>query len=116
MPKKRIVVVEDESIIALDIQSRLKKLGYEVPAIASSGEQALRTIAEIRPDLVLMDIKLRGQMDGVSTTEKIRSRFDIPVIYLTAYADARTLERAKVTKPFSYLLKPLEEKELPYKH
>ncbi len=112
MVKARILVVEDESIVALDIQSRLKNLGYTVSAIASSGEEAIHKVAETQPDLVLMDIKLKGQMDGVKTAEQIRARFDVPVVYLTAYADEATLQRVKVTEPFGYLLKPFEEREL----
>lgn len=108
----RILVVEDESIVAFDIQNLLKKLGYEVPAIVSSGEQAVASAAELKPDLVLMDIRLKGKLDGVQAAEQIRSRFDIPLVYLTAYADEATLQRAKVTQPFGYLVKPFGEKEL----
>ena len=112
MDKARILVVEDEAIVANSIQKRLRSLGYAVPAIATSGEEALRVAEEIRPELVLMDIKLKGAMDGVETAQHIRTRWDIPVIYLTAYADDETLERAKVTQPFGYLLKPFEVSDL----
>jgi PAS domain S-box-containing protein len=112
MESSKIMVVEDESIVAMEIKSSLTDLGYTVTAIASSGEVALKKVAETQPDLVLMDINLKGDMDGVQTAEKVREHFGIPVIYLTAYADKNTLQRAKLTEPFGYILKPFEEKEL----
>jgi len=108
----RILVVEDEGIVAEEIRSRLKRLRYEVAAVASSGEEAIKKAEETRPDLVLMDIRLRGGMDGVEAAEEIRARFDIPVVYVTAYADEATLRRAKTTGPYGYILKPFEDKEL----
>jgi PAS domain S-box-containing protein len=108
----RILIVEDDGIIARDIQQTLVRLGYAYPIIVSSGEEAIQRVTEIPPDLVLMDIKLKGPMDGVEAAQQIRARFDIPVIYLTAYADDLTLRRAKVTAPFGYVLKPFEEEEL----
>ncbi len=110
MPK--IMIVEDERIVAMDIKSSLESLGYTVSAIASSGEAALKKVVETQPDLVLMDINLKGDMDGVQTAEQIRIHFSIPVIYLTAYADSKTLERAMITEPFGYILKPFEDTEL----
>ncbi|MBN2283015.1 MAG: response regulator [Deltaproteobacteria bacterium] len=107
-----VVVVEDETIIARDIQSKLKRLGYDAPVIASTGEEAIQITEELLPDLVLMDIILKGNVDGIEAADEIRNRFDIPVVYLTAYADEKTLERAKVTEPFGYMLKPFEEREL----
>lgn len=112
MTSKNIVIVEDEKIVALDIKSSLENLGYNVAAVATSGKTALKKVAETQPDLVLMDIQLRGEMDGVQTAERIRDNFNIPVIYLTANADSTTLHRAKVTEPYGYILKPFEEKEL----
>jgi len=112
MPGTEILVVEDEYIVAKDIQNTLTNLGYSVPAIASSGEEAIKTIDEHSPDLVLMDIVLKGKMDGVETADKIRLKFNIPVVYLTAYADDNTLQRAKVTEPYGYLIKPFQEREL----
>lgn len=112
MAKAQILIVEDEGVVAMEIEARLKSLGYAVSAVASSGEEAIEKTAETRPDLVLMDIKLRGDMDGVEAAEQIRARFDIPVIYLTAHADNDTLRRAKVTEPFGYIIKPFEEREL----
>ncbi|HUL62357.1 MAG TPA: DUF835 domain-containing protein [Methanocella sp.] len=108
----RILVVEDEHIVAMDLMGRLKNLGYEVPGSASSGEEAIEKAGRLRPDLVLMDIYLNGEMDGVQAAGQIRARYDIPIIYLTAYADSNTLQRAKVTEPFGYVLKPFEEREL----
>jgi PAS domain S-box-containing protein len=112
MASAQILVVEDESIVAKGIQHDLRSMGYAVPVIASSGEEALEKASETYPDLVLMDIVLKGQMDGIETIRKMRDRFDIPVVYLTAYEDDATLKRAQVTEPFGYLLKPYEEKEL----
>ena len=108
----RILIVEDDGIIARDIQQTLVRLGYAYPIVVSSGEEAVQRATEIPPDLVLMDIKLKGPMDGVEAAQQIRARFDIPVVYLTAYADDLTLRRAKVTAPFGYVLKPFEEDDL----
>jgi|SRR5437867_2338167 len=112
MTHAHIMVVEDENIVAKDINHRLKSLGYDVPAVASSGAEAIRKAAQTLPDLVLMDIRLKGDMDGVETADQMRRQFNIPVVYLTAYADNSTLQRAKVTEPFGYILKPFEEREL----
>ena len=108
----KIIIVEDENITAMDIQTLLLGLGYAVPAIVSSGEQAVAKVEEVRPDLVLMDIILKGTIDGVEAARLIRSRFDIPVIYLTAFSDSATVERAKLTEPFGYVLKPFDERDL----
>jgi diguanylate cyclase (GGDEF)-like protein/PAS domain S-box-containing protein len=112
MNKIRILVVEDERIVSLDIERRLKNLGYEIVGAAVSGEEAIQKASTHQPDLVLMDIMLEGKMDGITAAETIRRRLAIPVIYLTAHADAHTLERAKITEPFGYILKPFEEREL----
>ncbi len=108
----RILVVEDEKIVARDIKNRLRNLGYAVPAIVSSGEEAIQKAEEIRPDLVLMDIVLKGKIDGIKAAKEIYTRFDIPVIYLTAYSDKETLRRVKMTEPFGYIHKPFEIKEM----
>ncbi len=110
--KARILIVEDENIVAFNIQTRLQALGYSVTAIISSGESALQKVAETRPDLVLMDIKLKGMVDGIQAAAQIRRHFQIPVVYLTAYTDEETLNRAKVTEPYGYILKPFEAREL----
>ena len=112
MTGARILVVEDEAIVAEDIQDILKSLGCSVSAVVSSGEGAIAKARELRPDLVLMDIMLDGKIDGVEAAEQISARFDIPVVYLTAYADDSTLERAKLTGPYGYLLKPFEERDV----
>jgi CheY-like chemotaxis protein len=112
MGKAKILVVEDERITSWDLQDCLTGLGYDVSATAVSGEEAIRKVAETHPDLVLMDVKLKGEMDGVEAAEQIRARFGIPVVYLSAYSDWTTLERAKATHPFAYLLKPIEEDRL----
>jgi diguanylate cyclase (GGDEF)-like protein len=112
MSNKKILIVEDESIIAEDIADSLKALGYRVTAIVFSGEEAIQSVVEVRPDLVLMDVNLQGEIDGITAAEEIRTRFQIPVVYLTAYADENTLRRVNATKPFGYIVKPFEEKNL----
>ena len=112
MAKARILVVEDDNITVMELRDKLQSLGYTVAAVTSSGEKAIKEAEETRPDLVLMDIRLRGDIDGVEAAEEIRARFDIPVIYVTAYADEATLQRAKTTEPYGYILKPFEDKEL----
>lgn len=112
MEQPTIFIVEDEAIVANDIKETLKSLGYSVPGIAKSGELALEKVKELKPDLVLMDIHLAGQMDGVETAGKIHILYNIPVIYLTAYADKALLDRAKVTEPYGYVIKPYDEREL----
>jgi PAS domain S-box-containing protein len=112
MGKVRILLVEDERIVARDIVTSLEALGYEVCASVPSGEEALEKAEKMSPHLVLMDIRLKGEMNGVESADRIRKRFHIPVIYLTSYADQETLSRAKVTEPYGYILKPFEEREL----
>jgi hypothetical protein len=103
----KVLIVEDEAIVASDIERRLRKAGYAVPAIAASGEQALKRIEQTSPDLVLMDINLQGPSDGIEIASQVRDRYQLPVIFLTAYADKATLDRAKATEPFGYLAKPI---------
>ncbi len=112
MKKKHILVVEDEHIVAEHIKMSLLRLGYSVPGIVHSGEDAIQKAEEKRIDLVLMDIVLKGEMDGIEAASTISSRFNIPVVYLTAYTDEKTLERAKITEPFGYIIKPFEDKDL----
>ncbi len=112
MSPPKILIVEDETIIALDIKRTLSNLGYAVPAVISSAEKALDKIAEIQPDLVLMDIMLKGSMDGVEAADRLRKQHQIPVVYLTAHTDSKTLERAKETQPFGYIVKPFEERDV----
>jgi CheY-like chemotaxis protein len=112
MVEIRVMIVEDESIVAEDIRRTLIKLGYAVPAVVSSGEATIKKAGEHVPDLILMDIMLKGGMDGIEAAKQIRSKFNIPVVYLTAYADEKILERAKLTEPFGYIIKPFKEREL----
>lgn len=112
MSKERILVVEDENIVAMDIQNELRGLGYDVPRIVSTGEDAMNSAKELNPDLILMDIKIKGDKDGIETANDIWNQLKIPIIFLTAYADEKTLQRAKLAEPFGYVLKPFEENEL----
>ncbi len=120
MAATRILIVEDERITAEDIKGALESVGYVVPEIVSSGEKAIKMAEELFPDLVLMDIQLEGEMDGIEAAERIRDRLGIPVIYLTAYSDSSTVQRAKITEPsgfilkepFGFIHKPFEESEL----
>ncbi len=112
MSQARILIVEDEPIVALDVQKRLQFLGYETPLVVPSGEDAVRGVQEVRPDIILMDIMLQGELDGIEAAQRIREQYNVPVIYLTAYADQDILNRAKITEPFGYILKPFEDREL----
>lgn len=108
----RILVVEDESIVALDIRNTLRRLGYQVVGVADTGHEAVSCAADKRPDVVLMDIRLRGSMDGIEAAAAIKSRFKIPVIFLTAQADEATRKRADQIAPIGYLIKPFAKQEL----
>jgi PAS domain S-box-containing protein len=112
MEKARILIVEDETIIAMEIVSQLQSLGYEVISIVDTGEKAIQKAEEDKPDLILMDIRIKGEMDGIEAAEIIRSQFGIPVIFSTAYLDQERIERAKITMPFGYVLKPIQERDL----
>ncbi|HEY9247158.1 MAG TPA: response regulator [Candidatus Methanoperedens sp.] len=110
--EKKILVVEDEIIIAEGLQKKLRTMGYDIIGTVSSGEEAIKKVKENNPDLILMDIVIHGEIDGIETAAQIHSLFDIPVVYLTAYADENTMERAKITEPFGYLIKPFKDREL----
>ncbi|MEI7594397.1 MAG: response regulator [Bacteroidota bacterium] len=112
MAKAKILIVEDESIVAKDIQNSLKKLGYNVPTIVSSGDKAIKEVEESKPDLILMDIILKGDMDGIEAANIIRENYNIPVIFLTANADDKTVSKARIAEPYGYIIKPFREKEL----
>jgi CheY-like chemotaxis protein len=112
MEKGKILIVEDEAIIAMEIENQLQSLGYEVTSIVDTGEKAIRKAEEDKPDLMLMDIRIKGEMDGIDTAEEIRNRFGIPVIFSTAYLDEERIDRAKITMPFGYVLKPIQERDL----
>ncbi len=109
---KNILIVEDENIIALSTQSKLRRSGYDVPKTASTGEQAVELALKIKPSLILMDIQLSGKIDGIEAAERILKYLDIPIIYITAYADKLTMQRAKRTLPYCYIIKPYTETEL----
>jgi CheY-like chemotaxis protein len=104
--RRRILLVEDEALIALDIKGRLENAGYEVPGIAASAETALSLACQYAPDLILMDIRLQGGSDGIEAAAEVRRWMDIPVIFLTSHSDMGTLERARLAEPFGYIVKP----------
>ena len=104
----RLLIVEDEFIVMSDLQARLSNLGYEIAGQADTGAGAISSAASTNPDLVLMDIRLKGEMDGIAAAEQIRSGLKLPVIFLTAYADESTLQRAKEAEPYGYILKPFD--------
>jgi len=112
MKNLQILVVEDESLVAKDIANMVRGLGYNVSAVVSTGEEAIAIAGKSQPDIILMDIVLKGRIDGIEAAQHIWENFSIPVVYLTAYADEATLQRAKVTEPFGYILKPFDEREL----
>jgi two-component system response regulator LytT len=112
MSKKNILVIEDEAIVSKDIQQSLKKLGYNIVGSAATGEKAIELAKEMNPDLVLMDIMLKGEMSGIDAAHQIKAAINVPVIYLTAYADENTLAKAKVTEPYGYIIKPFKEVDL----
>ena len=112
MAKANILVVEDDFVIAKVLAESLQDLGYQVAGIVSTGEEAVERAAKAHPDLVLMDIRLKGGMDGIEAGEQISGDLHIPIVYLTAYSDERTVERAKITEPYGYLIKPFTDTEL----
>lgn len=105
----KILVVEDEAITAMDIKNRLENLGFEVVGTASRGKEAIKKAGEFKPDLILMDIILKGNMDGIEAVEKINTICDVPVVYLTAHSDEKTLKRAKLTEPYGFVTKPVNQ-------
>ncbi len=112
MAGERILVVEDEGILAIELTEKLEKLGYSVIAVASFGEEAIELAYKHKPDLILMDIVLKGEIDGIEAARKIQSTLNIPIIYLTAYASDDIVKRAKLTEPFGYLVKPYSDRDL----
>jgi two-component system, response regulator PdtaR len=112
MPETKILIVEDEKILAMGLKKKLEKIGFLVTDLASSGAEAIESVKKVQPDLVLMDIVLKGAMDGIETAEFIVNLHDIPIIYLTAYADDEMLARAEKTCPYGYILKPYKDSEL----
>ncbi|MBI5946141.1 MAG: response regulator [Chloroflexi bacterium] len=112
MSKASILIVEDEGIVAVDILYILKYLGYIIAGHSERAEDAIKKAGELHPDLVLMDIGLKGDMDGIEAAIQIRARYDLPVIFLTAFSNQSTIERAREAEPYGYLLKPFDEQEL----
>jgi signal transduction histidine kinase len=111
-PLRRLVIVEDEAILALDIERTLTRAGFTVSGVAADGEAAVALVERERPDLVLMDIRLQGDQDGIETAATLKAKFDVPVVYLTAHGDPKTIERAQQTEPAGYLLKPFKKPDL----
>src|SRR5262249_35651011 len=112
MTRARLFIVEDEQIVTLDLEDRLAALGYSVVGSVADGESAIERVREQRPDLILMDIKLFGPTDGIDAAARIHGESDVPIIYLTAFGDDSTIERAKATDPYGYVLKPIEDRRL----
>lgn len=108
MSNLRILIVDDERLIAAAVQEMLKILGHSIAGVAVSGEEAVQKAASMRPDLVLMDIRLRGEMDGIEAAAAIRAEYGIPVVFLTAHADTAMRERAEATSPYGYIVKPFK--------
>jgi PAS domain S-box-containing protein len=108
----KILIVEDESIVALELQSRLEYLGYSVCGVVATGQGAIDKTAESNPNIILMDINIKGPFDGVEAAERIKAKYEVPIIFLTAFSDPNTLQRAKITEPYGYITKPFEEREL----
>src|SRR3970040_35895 len=112
MNEIKILVVEDEAIVARNIEKRLSNAGYHISGLVTTAKEAIEKAHSTKPDLVLMDIKLKGEMDGIEAAKIIRKTFRLPIIFLTSYTDEETFQRAKITEPFGYLIKPFEIKEL----
>jgi CheY-like chemotaxis protein len=112
MPERRILIVEDEHIVAMGIKRMLKNLGYILAGVASSGEEAINKVESTFPDLVLMDIMLKGEMNGIEAAKEIKVRFGVPVVYLTACSESKIVESAWKTGPSGYIVKPFDEKDL----
>ncbi|MEM3373422.1 MAG: response regulator, partial [Candidatus Anstonellales archaeon] len=108
----RIFIVEDESIFALELQQRVIDIGHSVAGVADNGKEAIEKVLDVKPDLILMDIHLKGEIDGIQTAQQILSKYRVPIVYLTDYSDDETVSRAKITSPHGYLVKPIEDREL----
>lgn len=112
MTKGKLLIVEDDFVVAASLQAELSEMGYQVIGLAPSSKGAIEHVRAERPELVLMDIKLQGGIDGIETAKKLRMEYDIPSVFLTAFAENGILERAKQSEPYGYLVKPYEQKEL----
>ncbi len=112
MCKLKILIIEDNNLIALNLQEQLKRLGHNIIKIVSNGKNAIKLTEETNPDLILMDIQLKGDLDGIETAQIIKDKYNTPIIYLTAYYTNELLDRAQKTQPVAYITKPYEEEEL----
>lgn len=112
MAKANVLVIEDEKIVSIDIQQSLKKLGYNVVGSADTGEKAIELALELKPDVILMDIMLKGDMTGIQAADAIKKEIDVPIVYLTAYTDEATLAKAKLTEPNGYIIKPFKDVDI----
>ena len=112
MVNERIMIVEDESIVAMGVKHKLEDLGYKVVGIEATGEGAVETALKTKPDIILMDIVLKGDMDGIEAAQQIHTRLDTPIIYVSAYSDEEVLRRARITEPYGYILKPFKKSEV----
>lgn len=112
MTELRIVITEDDAIIALDIERQVAAMGHTVVGVAATAEEALRIVEERQPDLVLLDIRLKGAVDGIAVAEEIQRRFSTPIIFITAYSDKSVIERARAVQPQGYLVKPIRKEDL----
>jgi CheY-like chemotaxis protein len=110
--KMKIMVVEDDAIIGMDIEHRVRRLGYEVTGVADNAEEAIELAADSKPDIALMDIRLRGDIDGIDTARMLKEQFALPVIFITAYSDLKMRSRALDLNPAGYIVKPIREVEL----
>jgi len=110
--KTKIMIVEDEMIVGADIQSRLTQFGYDVSEVIPTGEEAVDQAWQFHPDVILMDIKLAGVIDGIEAAARIRSAEEVPIIFLSAYTERKLLERARLSEPYAYIVKPYKDEEL----
>ena len=110
--KMKVMVVEDDAIIGMDIEHRVRRLGYEVTGVADNAEEAVELAADTKPDIALMDIRLRGDIDGIDTARMLEEQFALPVIFITAYSDLKMRSRALDLNPAGYIVKPIREVEL----
>jgi CheY-like chemotaxis protein len=110
--KMKVMVVEDDAIIGMDIEHRVRRLGYEVTGVADTAEEAVELAADTKPDIALMDIRLRGDIDGIDTARMLKEQFSLPVIFITAYSDLKMRSRALDLNPLGYIVKPIREVEL----
>jgi two-component system, response regulator PdtaR len=112
MEKAKILIVEDEAVIALELEASVKALGYDVVDVADNGDDAIRLVEQHKPNLILMDIRIKGDKDGIDTAAIIKELYDIPIIFSTAHMDEDRLKRAKITLPYGFILKPIQERDI----